>query len=262
MILDGIALDRPTSSGVQRFRGTRLPEGTWPDGRPRADREPGVLRRDRAARHRPASSSARARAGASSRDGQPKGSCRRASATARAGARRRRDQATRRLRRTPRAQPQDLRRSPARSHWAAGGSWFARSCPQSPKRAWVGLNLMIGTLLATGLVVVGVGERAVLRARTFRSGLAAQALGIALVGLAGLAAFASGDELGSSFTSELEPRLGVDPTSGYFLFVLGLVGAPAVVFATRYLAAGCDRPRDGRAHRRLPARSRARAVRP
>ena len=48
--------------------------------------------------------------------------------------------------------------------------------------------------------------------------------------------FASGDELGASFTSELEPRLGVDPLSGYFLFVLGVVGAPAVFFATRYLA--------------------------
>ena len=30
--------------------------------------------------------------------------------------------------------------------------------------------------------------------------------------------------------------LGVDPISGYFLFVLGLVAAPALVFATRYLA--------------------------
>jgi hydrogenase-4 component B len=95
---------------------------------------------------------------------------------------------------------------------------------------------MIGTLLATGLVVVGVGSVLAFVPPTFRSGLAAQALGIALVGVAGLAAFAAGDDLGASFTSELEPRLGVDPTSGYFLFVLGLVGAPAVVFATRYLA--------------------------
>lgn len=30
MILDGIALDRPTSSGVQRFRGTRYLKGRGP----------------------------------------------------------------------------------------------------------------------------------------------------------------------------------------------------------------------------------------
>ena len=56
---------------------------------------------------------------------------------------------------------------------------------------------MIGTLLATGLVVVGAGSALSFAPRTFRPGLAAQALGIALVGLAGLAVFASGDELGS-----------------------------------------------------------------
>ena len=95
---------------------------------------------------------------------------------------------------------------------------------------------MIGTLLAAGLVVVGVGSVLPFASRTVGPALTAQALGVALVGLAGLSVFASGDELGSPFTSELEPRLGVDPTSGYFLFVLGLVGAPAVVFATRYLA--------------------------
>lgn len=95
---------------------------------------------------------------------------------------------------------------------------------------------MTGTLLATGLVVVGIGSALSFLPRTFLPGLGAQAAGVALVGLAGLAVFASGDELGASFTSELEPRLGVDPLSGYFLFVLGLVAAPAVVFATRYLA--------------------------
>ncbi len=95
---------------------------------------------------------------------------------------------------------------------------------------------MIGTLLATGLVVVGAGSVFAFFPRMFRTGLAAQALGVALVGIAGIVVFGTGEELGASFTSELEPRLGVDPTSGYFLFVLGLVGAPAAVFATRYLA--------------------------
>jgi hydrogenase-4 component B len=95
---------------------------------------------------------------------------------------------------------------------------------------------MIWMLLATGLVVVGAGGALSLAPRTFGFGLTAQALGIGLVGLAGLALFASGEEVGASFTSELEPRLGVDPLSGYFLFVLGVVGAPAAYFASRYLA--------------------------
>ena len=95
---------------------------------------------------------------------------------------------------------------------------------------------MTGTLLATGLVVVGAGSVLALSSRTLRAGLVAQALGVTLVGSVGIAVFAAGDRLGASFTSELEPRLGADPMSGYFLFVLGLVGAPAVVFATRYLA--------------------------
>jgi hydrogenase-4 component B len=91
-------------------------------------------------------------------------------------------------------------------------------------------------LLATGLAAVGVGSALSLSSRSFVSGLAAQASGIALVGIAGLVVFISGDTLGSPFTSALEPRLGVDPLSGFFLFVLGVVATPAIVFATRYLA--------------------------
>jgi formate hydrogenlyase subunit 3/multisubunit Na+/H+ antiporter MnhD subunit len=91
-------------------------------------------------------------------------------------------------------------------------------------------------LLATGLVVVGAGSALSIAARAFVAGLAAQAAGIALVGIAGLVVLLSGETLGASFTNELEPRLGVDPTSGFFLFVLGLVGACSLVFATRYLA--------------------------
>ena len=88
---------------------------------------------------------------------------------------------------------------------------------------------MIGTLLATGLVVVGIGSALCSRPGRMFAGPRAQAVSIALVGLAGIGCSHPGEELGASFTSVLEPRLGVDPMSGYFLFVLGLVGAPAVV---------------------------------
>ncbi len=94
---------------------------------------------------------------------------------------------------------------------------------------------MSASLLATGLVVVGAGAALSSTARAFVLGLVAQALGIALVAAAGLAIFLSGDAAGAAFTSDFEPRLGVDPTSGFFLFVLGVVGAPALWYATRYL---------------------------
>jgi hydrogenase-4 component B len=94
---------------------------------------------------------------------------------------------------------------------------------------------MLGMLLATGSAVVGAGSLAALATRTFRTGLVLQACGIALVGAAGLAVFAAEERVGASFSSDLEPRLGVDPTSGFFLLVLGLVGAPAAAFAVRYL---------------------------
>src|SRR5581483_10595429 len=56
-----------------------------------------------------------------------------------------------------------------------------------------------------------------------------------LTGAAGLAVLAAGGSHGAGFTSELHPRLGVDALSGFFLGTLGLVAAPALVFAQRYL---------------------------
>jgi hydrogenase-4 component B len=69
------------------------------------------------------------------------------------------------------------------------------------------------------------------------------------VGVAGFAALLGGDLLGASFTSELEPRVGVDPLTGLFLGTLGIVAAPALVFSTRYLEAS----RRGRAIAALTA---------
>jgi hydrogenase-4 component B len=99
---------------------------------------------------------------------------------------------------------------------------------------------MSAPLLATGLVLVGAGAALSYTARALVAGLVAQAVGIALVAAAGLAIFISGDEVGAGFTSSFEPRLGVDPTSGFFLFVLGVVGAPALWYATCYVTP--DRP--------------------
>jgi hydrogenase-4 component B len=93
-----------------------------------------------------------------------------------------------------------------------------------------------GFVLLVGVAMTAVGAVTSGALRTQASGLLAQAVGVALVGVAGFAVFVSDDSLGASFTSGLEPRLGVDQLSGFFLLVLGIVGTPALVFATRYLA--------------------------
>jgi hydrogenase-4 component B len=68
-----------------------------------------------------------------------------------------------------------------------------------------------------------------------RSGLLLQAVGAAVIAIAGFLALADHATAGAAFTSAFEPRLGSDPLSGLFLGSLGLVGATALVFASRYL---------------------------
>jgi len=92
-----------------------------------------------------------------------------------------------------------------------------------------------GALLVVGLALIAAGSGLSAGRRTFTTGLGVQAVGASLAAVAGFAVFASGGDLGAVFTSALEPRLGVDPLTGYFLGVLGVVAAPATVFAARYL---------------------------
>jgi hydrogenase-4 component B len=62
-----------------------------------------------------------------------------------------------------------------------------------------------------------------------------QALGLAVLGVAGCTALLTGDGAGSGFTSALRPAVGLDPLSGVFLLALGAAGAPAAVAAVAYL---------------------------
>ncbi len=59
---------------------------------------------------------------------------------------------------------------------------------------------------------------------------------MALLGLAGVVSLLTGRSAGSSFTSEFQPAVGVDPLSGLFLAILAMVAVPAAVYATSYLA--------------------------
>src|SRR5207302_1608493 len=80
-----------------------------------------------------------------------------------------------------------------------------------------------------------VGALAVAVPATCRLGLLAQAAGVALLGAAGLWILAAQTSIGRPFTSALDVGFGVDGLTAFFLGTLGLVGAPVLFFATRYL---------------------------
>lgn len=91
-------------------------------------------------------------------------------------------------------------------------------------------------LLAAGLVLVASGGGLACGRRTLRLGLLAQSAGCLAVGVAGGWAATTDGSAGSGFTSDLTPRLGIDGLSGVFLAALGIVGAPALVYASSALA--------------------------
>jgi hydrogenase-4 component B len=59
-----------------------------------------------------------------------------------------------------------------------------------------------------------------------------------VLGLVGFLVLAGGGTYGASFTSRLEPRFGIDGLTAFFLGMLGLVGAPTLAYASRYLDDG------------------------
>ena len=88
-------------------------------------------------------------------------------------------------------------------------------------------------LAAAGLI--GLGAVGAAARSTFRAGLGVQAAGAGVLGVVGFWALAAGTTLGSPFTSSFVLSFGVDGLTAFFLGVLGLVAAPVLVFATRYL---------------------------
>jgi len=90
-------------------------------------------------------------------------------------------------------------------------------------------------LLLTALGVVALGTVGAAARPTFRLGIRTQAVGVALVGVAGAWILVAQTTIGSPFASALDVRFGVDGLSAFFLATLGLVAAPVLLFATRYL---------------------------
>jgi formate hydrogenlyase subunit 3/multisubunit Na+/H+ antiporter MnhD subunit len=94
---------------------------------------------------------------------------------------------------------------------------------------------VIGAVLVAALGALALGGVLVATRATFLTGLMLQAAGAVGIAVAGFWVLASGDEIGTAFTSAFVPRVGVDGLSGLFLGTLGLVAAPALVFSVRYL---------------------------
>jgi hydrogenase-4 component B len=86
-------------------------------------------------------------------------------------------------------------------------------------------------LIAAGAAAVTVGALIPAIARSPRAGLAAQTVGMVLLGCAGVSVLVSGRHVGASFHSDLRPAFGVDALSGFFLLLVASVGVPASVFA-------------------------------
>jgi hydrogenase-4 component B len=100
-----------------------------------------------------------------------------------------------------------------------------------------------GPLLLIGAALVGIGGLLAAFRQSFRLGLSIQALGATSMAVAGFVALAGDLTVGATFSSTLEPRLGVDALSGFFLGALGAVAAPALVYSIGYL----EPTRQGRA---------------
>jgi hydrogenase-4 component B len=97
---------------------------------------------------------------------------------------------------------------------------------------------MIALTLVAGLGVVAAGAVFAAFRSTFRAGVLVQAAGAGVVAVAGFWLLATQTTIGDPFTNAFDPTLGVDPLSGFFLGTLGVIAAPALLFASRYLRPG------------------------
>lgn len=87
------------------------------------------------------------------------------------------------------------------------------------------------TLAAVGASVVLLGAGLGCLRSSWRIGLSLQAVGLILIGVSGAAVAFGARAAGSGFKDGFAPAFGVDRLSGFFLAILALVGAPAVLHA-------------------------------
>ncbi len=91
-------------------------------------------------------------------------------------------------------------------------------------------------LVLLGAALLIAGTLAPLAPRTLTAAPVLQAAGIALLGIGGALVLFGAPDIGAPFRGSLEPRLGIDGLTGFFLATLAVVAAPAVIYARGYLA--------------------------
>ena len=90
-------------------------------------------------------------------------------------------------------------------------------------------------LVSLGLALLIAGTLAPLAPRALAAAIAFQAAGIALLGVGGALILFGAPAFGAAFRNSLDPGLGIDGLSGFFLATLAMVAAPAVIYARGYL---------------------------
>jgi len=97
-------------------------------------------------------------------------------------------------------------------------------------------------LVGVAVALLAAGSVAPATRRTAGVALALQALGMALLGIAGALVLFGAPAVGSGFADGLSPRLGIDGLTGFFLATIAVVAVPSLLFARGYLA-GAPRER-------------------
>lgn len=95
---------------------------------------------------------------------------------------------------------------------------------------------VLQAIALTGAGALVAGTLGAALPRRLRAALAAQALGIALLGGAGCAVLLGDGPLGAGFTSAVAPAFGIDGLTGFFLALLALTALPTLAYAAPYLA--------------------------
>ena len=90
-------------------------------------------------------------------------------------------------------------------------------------------------LVSLGLALLIAGVLAPIAPRALTAAIALQAAGIALLGTGGALILFGAPAFGAAFRNSLDPGLGIDGLSGFFLATLAVVAAPAVIYARGYL---------------------------
>ena len=91
-------------------------------------------------------------------------------------------------------------------------------------------------LVLTGVALLFAGGVAPAAPRAISASLILQAVGMALLGIGGALVLFGAPVLGAPFQSNLDPTLGIDRLTGFFLATLALIAVPALVYARGYLA--------------------------